>query len=555
MSDAAPDPFLGQVLDGKYRILERIGSGGMGTVYRALHLTLGAPRAAKLMRSELAADPGFIQRFRHEARLVESLRHPNLVALHDFGQLPDGTWYIVSELVEGETLAAAVRRGSHPSPAEVADLIGQVADGLALAHRKGIVHRDLSPDNVMVTRDDAGRAVAKLLDFGVAKSADGGSARTGSGLVLGKIGYASPEQMGLLAPGEDLDARSDVFSLAVVALHLLSGRLPWRSDSLQSYVHDLIVRPEAVTREAIAALAPPPWVEPLLRGTARQRAARTADVLTLKAELREAAAAPPGAPTPTVVPVTARRQMKGLAASRPAHRRLLVGAVLVAAVAVAGGVAFVAGRGTPAPPTPPPPTRSSTAPPLPPASLPPTTIAAVPAPVPRPAPSAVRPFPDARRVVAAQAPPTTVPPAVPSPTPTPAGRLVVESEPAASVRLQGEPRGRTPLTLPALPAGSYRLSLTTDDGRTYEEQVQVEAGDTVRRAHRFAGFGALTVASDVWLNVTVDDGPAQQTPCRFDRLVAGRHRVRASRPGYRERVLEVDVAEGETKALRVALEP
>jgi serine/threonine protein kinase len=532
MNAPAPDPLIGRVLDGKYQIIERIGSGGMGTVYRALHLTLGAHRAAKVMRRELADDAAFIGRFQREARVVERLRHPNLVSLHDFGQMPDGTWYIVSELVDGVTLA----QGSRRTPAEVAELLGQVADGLAHAHAKGIVHRDLSPDNIMVTRaGDTGAVAAKLLDFGVAKTlgAVRGPEGTDSSLFFGKVGYASPEQMGLLPAGDELDARSDVFSLAAVAVELLSGQLPWRKDGVQSYVHDLIVRPEAHNRERIAAIAPPAWVPALTRALARDRAERTPDVLAFKAAMRDAVDRP-GRPQPT--------------AAGSVWRLTLLAAGLLAAGA--GTLAFVEGpwRAAPAP-SPKPPERAAVASPA--AGPPATVVHAAPDPEP--------PVSGRARIGPSPVPaPTRVP--VPSPTevaPQPAAlpaALVVHSDPPSAVRLDGAPQGRTPQTIPDLPAGAHVLVLTTDDGRVYQELVELRAGETETRAHRFPGFGSLAVASDVWMEVSVDGGPAQQTPCRFERLVAGRHVVRASREGYRERVLETEIREGETTALRLAPE-
>jgi serine/threonine protein kinase len=538
MNAPAPDPFIGRVLDGKYRIVERIGSGGMGTVYRALHVTLGAQRAAKVMRHELAEDASFVERFRREARVVERLRHPNLVSLHDFGQMPDGTWYIVSELVDGVTLA----RGPRRTPAEIAHLLGQVADGLAHAHRKGIVHRDLSPDNIMVTRaDDAGVVSAKLLDFGVAKTLGAlrGPEGTDSSLFFGKVGYASPEQMGLLPAGDELDARSDVFSLAAVAIELLTGELPWRKESVQSYVHDLIVRPEAQNRERIAALAPPSWVPALTRALARDRASRTPDVLSFKAALREAVERADDAPVP-------RRQGVG--------RRTMLAVGLGCAAAAVLALVNAPWRGTPAAPL------TVAAPPLAPvAAASPAAVPAVSAPPPTTVPPpAVVPAPTraARSVAEPASEPRVPPPATSAPVsaaPAPA-QLALESDPSAAILLDGEPRGRTPVTLDALAPGAHLLILTTDDGRMYQETVELRPDATERRAHRFAGFGSLAVASDVWLEVSVDGGPAQQTPCRFERLVAGRHRVRAAREGYRERVVEADIREGETTALRLALE-
>src|SRR5262249_10629558 len=288
---ANTDNLIGAVLDGKYQIVGRVGAGGMGTVYRALHVSLGVPRAVKLMRKELARDPALVARFRSEARLAEGLRHPNLVALHDFGQLPDGSWYIVSEFVEGATLAALLRRrGARFTARDVARLGGQIADGLAMAHRKGIVHRDISPDNVMITRGDDDEALAKLLDFGVAKDTRvAGGEQTGAGWNLGKLGYASPEQTGLLKAGDVIDGRSDVFSLAAIAYQMVCGRLPWRKDTLQNYMHDLLLRPEEELQAEIRRHAPEGWRELFVAALCRDREARTAGARELKQAMAAAA--------------------------------------------------------------------------------------------------------------------------------------------------------------------------------------------------------------------------------------------------------------------------
>ena len=180
MASTAPDPLIGTTLDGKYLVAERIGTGGMGTVYRAIHTSLGAPRAIKVMKRDLADDASFVERFQNEARVAEGLRHPNLVALYDFARLPDGAWYIVSELVQGETVAALLAKGVRFPPQDVAHFLGQLCDGLALAHRRGIIHRDISPDNIITARAEGGEPVAKLLDFGIAKSLRVETLQTGS---------------------------------------------------------------------------------------------------------------------------------------------------------------------------------------------------------------------------------------------------------------------------------------------------------------------------------------------------------------------------------------
>jgi serine/threonine protein kinase len=313
------DPLVGSIIDGKYQIAERIGSGGMGTVYKAVHISLGAPRAVKVMRRELAGDPTLVARFRDEARMAEGLRHPNLVALFDFGQLADGGCYIVSALVEGASLATLLkRRGARFASADVSVLMGQIADGLTLAHRRGTVHRDISPDNIMLTAPD-GELSTKLLDFGIAKDTlRRGDPLTGAGWNIGKVGFSSPEQLGLLEPGETVDLRSDVFSLAAVAYLLLAGRLPWRIDSLQSYTHDLLLRPEAESLAEMRTHVAAPWRELFADALSRARASRIPDMPVLRARMQAAATATRAAQIPEPPPFAADMlRSGGRAAANP----------------------------------------------------------------------------------------------------------------------------------------------------------------------------------------------------------------------------------------------
>jgi eukaryotic-like serine/threonine-protein kinase len=567
MTTAAPDPLVGLVLDEKYRIEARVGAGAMGAVYRARHLSLGALRAIKVMKAELAADPVFVERFQREARLVEGLRHPHLVALHDFARLPDGTWYIVSEFVEGETLASMLRRLGPISPPETTAILVQIIDGMVLAHGRGVVHRDISPDNIMIGQGDGGQRSAKLLDFGLAKDVVSPPAdRTGSSVVLGKIGYASPEQMGSLAHGEEIDGRADVFSTTAVAYRMLTNDLPWRSDSLQSYVHDLLLRPESSLHEEIRRRAPQAWHGLLVRGLARDRALRTPSMVRLKSDMLEAAVG--GGEDAEATHTTVTRAWRGTGTREPPRRERSWQRWRTVWLAAALGVAFVAagavllrnplthpasrspGTLVPSPPEPSPPPLASPTP----TRIVPAHPTASPQPIVRD-PASIRQDPEARR-----APGREEAGAAPlEPTPEPArpdepGAIVVYSTPEALVFLDGQPRGRTPTTLTQLPPGRHVLSLVTDDEQRFEEPVDVTAGGTVERRHRFPGFGSLAILSDVWVEVRVDDGPPQQTPAYVRRIGAGRHTVRASKPGYREQILDVTVEEGKTETLRIVLQ-
>ena len=224
-----------------YTILERIGAGGMGEVYKALDTRLDRHAALKLLPRNLTTDDERVRRFVREAKSASALTHPNIITIYDTDRADVGgvpTWYIAMELVDGETLRARLRRGGVDA-VSAATLIAQTADALAKAHSFGIVHRDLKPENIMITAD----GFAKVLDFGRAKLAekDGqevDASLTGEGVVVGTISYMSPEQI----RGGDVDGRSDLFALGCVLYELISSRRPyaaptWR-ESLHRTIHD-----------------------------------------------------------------------------------------------------------------------------------------------------------------------------------------------------------------------------------------------------------------------------------------------------------------------------
>ena len=220
---------------GPYEILALIGAGGMGEVYRARDSRLGRDVALKVLPASFAADAERLRRFEQEARAVAALSHPNILAVHDIGQ-HDGTHFLVSELLEGESLRQALARGAPPHRKAI-DYAVQIAHGLAVAHGKDIAHRDLKPDNIFVTRE--GRV--KILDFGLAKTVqrpasqgpDGGAATmtgaavTDVGTVMGTAGYMSPEQV----RGAVVDCRTDIFSFGAVLYEMLSGRRAFKRDT------------------------------------------------------------------------------------------------------------------------------------------------------------------------------------------------------------------------------------------------------------------------------------------------------------------------------------
>jgi len=209
-----PELSEGSIVDGRYRVLRRIGSGGMADVWLAEDRHLQRRVALKVLHSRFAQDGEFVERFRREAESAAGLNHPNVVSVYDRGEV-DGTYYIAMQYLEGRTLKELIDYGL--TPEQAAFLIRQVLEGARFAHRRGIVHRDLKPQNVIV--DDDGKAV--VTDFGIARA--GVSEITQTGSVMGTPHYLSPEQ----AQGFDVTAVSDLYSIGVMLYEALTGEVPF----------------------------------------------------------------------------------------------------------------------------------------------------------------------------------------------------------------------------------------------------------------------------------------------------------------------------------------
>ena len=224
--DTSADPLLNTLVDGRYHVLDSLGEGGMGTVYRARHRALQRDFAMKVLRADLAREKDLSTRFIQEARTAATLNHPNVVQITDFGELPNGTPYFVMEYLDGQPLATLLKGGGPLPAARAVRLLLQVAAGIGAAHKAGIVHRDLKPENIFVMQDSNGQDQLKILDFGVAKVA--GSAKlTRTGMVFGSPHYMSPEQ----ASGQPVDHRADIYALGVVMYELFTGRVPFEADT------------------------------------------------------------------------------------------------------------------------------------------------------------------------------------------------------------------------------------------------------------------------------------------------------------------------------------
>jgi eukaryotic-like serine/threonine-protein kinase len=292
----------GKVL-GNYEILDKLGEGGMGEVWRARDRRLQRLVALKILPQEVAGDPARRARFEQEARALGALNHPNIVAIYDVGE-DHGHAYIVSELVEGEPLRAVLDRGPLPVRKAV-ELATQMADGMAAAHALGIVHRDIKPENVMVTRTGH----VKLLDFGLAKQS---SAATGDnsatvalgvsepGMVMGTVGYMSPEQV----RGEPADARSDIFSFGCVLYEMVTGQRAFRAATGVETMH-AILHLDPSEFEGEQAKVPPPLTTIMRRCLEKRPEQRFQSAADLAFALRSIAGATvttlqPAVPTPRV---------------------------------------------------------------------------------------------------------------------------------------------------------------------------------------------------------------------------------------------------------------
>jgi eukaryotic-like serine/threonine-protein kinase len=241
----APDPMLGQVMGGKYRVVRLLGEGGMGAVYEG-EQQLGTTKrkvAVKTLHPHLSRDEKVKARFEREVGTVAELQHPNTIQVYDFGATPDGILYIVMEFLEGKSLADLLEKGGAMAPERVKHIMEQVCGSLEEAHTRGIVHRDLKPDNVVLVERAGKKDFVKVLDFGIAKRSkeeDKNEQKlTQQGMVLGTPPYMSPEQF----TGRPIDARSDIYSLAVMAYEMLTGRLPFQAETAWEWATQHMTQP------------------------------------------------------------------------------------------------------------------------------------------------------------------------------------------------------------------------------------------------------------------------------------------------------------------------
>ena len=280
--DAVP---AGRVIDAKYRLAARLGAGGMGTVYRATRLLIGDEVAVKVLHPALVSDEQAAERFRREAQAAARLKHPNAVGVYDFGVTEDGLVYLVMELVGGESLREVISRQGPLAPVVAAEITRQVCAALDEAHRQGVVHRDVKPDNILVAETPQGLCI-KVLDFGIARLRDIAPAAGGltqTGMMVGTPRYMSPEQ----CLGEEVDGRSDIYSLGVVLFEMLTGTVPFNSPTPTAVAVQHATQPPPSPR-AINMNVPGAVETVVLRALGKRREERPQTASAFAQELTEA---------------------------------------------------------------------------------------------------------------------------------------------------------------------------------------------------------------------------------------------------------------------------
>ncbi len=302
------DRMIDKIVRGKFKVMRKLGQGGMGAVYLAEQLGIGHRVALKFLKSEFSSDPEIARRFLNEARSYARVAHPNAVGLHDCGQDEDGNLFIAMEYCEGVDLTKAIAEKGRLPLGEAIDVVMQVADVLANAHDKGVIHRDLKPENIMIRRGIRG-VHAKVLDFGIARLIDGGTRLTVAGAIAGTPRYMSPEQV----EGREVDPRSDVYSLGIVLFETLTGSQPFDGSTIAEIMRKQVLEPMPHLQERVPELDYPELDAVIQRACAKSRDFRWPDMISFAHALSRA--------TPTQANLSAmsvqRTEVSGVAAPLP----------------------------------------------------------------------------------------------------------------------------------------------------------------------------------------------------------------------------------------------
>ncbi|MDB4954999.1 MAG: Serine/threonine protein kinase PrkC, regulator of stationary phase, partial [Myxococcales bacterium] len=292
------DRLIGETLDGRYFVIDKIGEGGMGVVFSAKHAVIERPLAIKVLKREVMRDAATIRRFVQEAKAASRIGHPNIVDVTDFGTTPDGMTYSVMEFVDGMTLSKALKHGAPFTPERTVRIASQIARALGAAHDKGIVHRDLKPENVFLIDRDGRPDFVKIVDFGIAKvtpidGAEAGPRLTRAGSVFGTPEYMAPEQA---AGRDDTDHRVDIYALGTILYEMTVGRVPHKTDSMVRTLAMVMLDPVTPPSQVSPDLAIPKSLEltimKALSKNREQRYQKMSDMLAALERVRQDIHAP-----------------------------------------------------------------------------------------------------------------------------------------------------------------------------------------------------------------------------------------------------------------------
>ena len=363
LSEAPP---VGSTIQGTYELVRCIGAGGMGTVYEAKHARLSGRYAVKFLLREIAQNEGAFARFRREAEVTSAFRHPNIVQVIDFDRMPNGTPYLVMEMLEGREVSDVLRAEAPLAPARAVDLIQQIASALDAAHQLNIVHRDLKPQNLFLVKVPGRPDLVKVMDFGISKVREATTQLTRENAVMGTPQYMAPEQA--LGQIDEIDGRTDQFALSAIAYEMLVGRAPFRGDTIQSILYQ-VVHAQPAALDVVRPSLGPKIAAVVAKGLSKAREDRYPSVLEMADALASAvsgaaraewspssattARAPNGSPPPQTPSGTLRFDDEPAApreeaaeSFRPRQARARTLAIALAIAAVAAVTAVIVSRVT-----------------------------------------------------------------------------------------------------------------------------------------------------------------------------------------------------------------